>query len=179
MSDHGGTRGWLGAVGQREEGSRQDFYERLRAECATARTASFPQGVDTSALLPQEWDRKRLAVEAAYAEQRMYADIMIRATAKSLRCGEVVQAEFGSFAMGALVRADKGEQYVAFIARNIFDAAKLAVMMAALPGVDPTDWAPEPGGFADLRPRPGEIIWSALLSPDASEAILDQVPWED
>lgn len=134
-------------------------------------------GIDTDILLPQEWDRNRLKAEIAYAEYRAYEEIMIMATARSLRSGKVVTAEFSQFSMGVLVRADQGQQFVAFIARNVFDPKRLAVMMNALPGITADDWGPEPGGIADLRPGSGEIIWSAVLEPETADRILDIVPW--
>lgn len=172
-------RWWLGAVGLREAGSRTDFYADTARSASCAVTPQKKDGIDTDLLLPREWDRKRLRAEVAYAERQIYKKVMIEATARSLRSGKVIKAEFAEFSMGVVVRADRGEQFVAFIARSVFDPARLAVMMDALPGVAGTDWAPEPGGIADLQPKSGEIIWSAWLTTDAADQILDMAPESD
>lgn len=172
-------RWWLGAAGQREEGSRSDFYAGLSARLACSATADKPHGIDSDSLLPKDWDRRRLRAELAYREQSVYREVMLIATAQSLRTGKVVTADFERFSMGVVVRADRGEQYVAFIARNVFDPKRLAIMMASLPGVDPEDWQPEPGGIADLQPSSGEIIWSAILSTDAADHVLERHPWAE
>lgn len=171
-------RWWLGAAGYREEGSPQDFYEQIAARSACDRSRK-PQGVDTDPLLPQEWDRKRLMLERALMQRRVYEQVMLEAGARSLRSGKVVTASFSQYEMGVLIRADRGDQYVAFIARGVFDPKVLAVMRDSFPGIAPDDWAPEPGGAFDLEPGCGEIIYSAVLPPEVAEDILDRVPWTD
>lgn len=172
-------RWWLGAAGVREDGSRTDFYEEVARAAACPASPEKRNGVDTDKLLPQDWDRKRLRAELAFAERHVYQKVMLQATAASLRSGKVVSAEFSEFSMGVVVRADRGQQFVAFIARNVFDPKRLAVMMDSLPGVQTDEWGPEPGGIADLQPAPGEIIWSALLSPEVADRILDLVPYSE
>lgn len=172
-------RWWVGAVGSREDGSRTDFYSQLEAETSCTASPTKKDGVNTDQLLPRAWDRRRLKAEISYAEVHAYEQIMLEAAARSLRSGKIVTASFAHFSMGVVIRADSGQQFVAFIAQNVFDPKRLAVMMSALPGVAPDDWAPEPGGIADLNPRSGEIIWSAVLTTDAADQILERVPWSD
>ncbi len=172
-------RWWVGAVGSREAGSRTDFYAEVAAMSACPVSPDKKDGIDTDALLPQEWDRKRLRAETAYAERVVYERIMVLAAARSLRSGKVIEASFERFSMGVVVRADRGQQFVAFIARNVFDPKRLAAMMDSLPGISKDDWGPEPGGIADLKPASGEIIWSAILPTEVADQILEQVPWSD
>lgn len=171
-------RWWLGAVGYREDGSPRDFYEELATSSACSRSWK-PQGIDTDPLLPQEWDRKRVALERALAERRVYQQVMIEAAARSLRSGKIVTASFSRYEMGALVRADRGEQYVAFIARGVFDPRVLAVMLDSLPGISNEHWQPEPGGAFGLEPQCGEVIYSAVLPSDVADSILERVPWSE
>lgn len=94
-------RWWLGRVGMREDGSRRDFYDKIAADCACARTRAKNDGINTDHLLPAEWDRKRLVLEDAWAQRQVYKQVMLQAAAKSLRSGKVVTAEFSTFSMGA------------------------------------------------------------------------------
>lgn len=64
----------------------------------------------------------------------------------------------------------------ALIARDVYDPRHLAVMLDSFPLIENSDWAAEPGSIANLQPRTGEIIWSALLDPAVADAYLDRVP---
>lgn len=174
-----GHRWWLGAAGHREDGSKGDFYAALEADCAAAKTPAKPHGIDTDFLLPTEWDGKRVRAEDAFNARAVYEQVAVEAAARSLRTGKVVTAQFPTFAMGVLVRADRGEQFIAFIARDVYDPRQLAVMLDSFPLIDNTDWAAEPGGIANLQPRTGEIVWSAPLDPATADAYLDRVPAPD
>lgn len=172
-------RWWLGAAGWREDGSPTDFYSDVSGDARCPRTPSKPDGVDTDRLLPHDWDRRRLRAELAFSERDVYRRVMILAAARSLRTGKIITAGFDRFDMGVVVRADRGEQFVAFIARNVFDPKRLAVMLDSLPGVDHDDWQPEPGGIAGIEPAPGQIIWSAVLTPEAADHILELEPRDE
>lgn len=169
---------WLGAAGYREEGSPLDFYEQIATRSVCDRSVK-PQGVDTDALLPQPWDRKRLVLERAFTQRQVYEQVMLEAAAGSLRSGKVVTASFSQYEMGVLIRADRGEQYVAFIARGVHDPKVLAVMRDSFPGIAPDDWDPEPGGAFGLEPGCGEVIYSAVLPSEVADDILERVPWTD
>ncbi|QKE83392.1 hypothetical protein [Arthrobacter sp. NEB 688] len=172
-------RWWLGAAGWREDGSPTDFYSDVAVGAHCPRTPAKPDGVDTDRLLPHDWDRRRLRAELAFSERDVYRRVMIMAAARSLRTGKVITAGFERFDMGVVVRADRGDQFVALIARNVFDPTRLAVMLDSLPGVDHDDWQPEPGGIAGIQPGAGEVIWSAVLTPEAADQILELEPRGD
>lgn len=174
-----GHRWWLCAAGHREDGSRDDFYAALEAECSAQKSADKPNGIDTDSLLPREWDLKRLRAETALLERLTYEHVAVEAAARSLRTGKVVTAQFPAFSMGVLVRADRGEQFIAFIARDVYDPRQLAVMLDSFPRIANNDWAAEPGGIANLQPRSGEVVWSALLDPAVADEYLERVPPHD
>jgi hypothetical protein len=170
-------RWWLARVGIREDGNRRDFYEQITADSSCSRTPAKSDGVDTDHLLPTAWDRKRLALENAWAQRHVYEQVMLEAAAKSLRSGKVVVATFSTFTMGVVIRADKRNQCVAFIAENVFDPTTLAVMMDAFPGISANDWAPEPNDAFGITPKPGQIIYSTPLPTEVADEILERVPW--
>jgi hypothetical protein len=172
-------RWWLARVGTREDGSRHDFYEQVAGESACDWRTDKRDRVDTDYLMPGIWDRKRLALEEAWAQRQTYEQVMLQAAAKSLRSGKIVTAEFARFSMSVIIRADRGEQCVAFIAENVFDPTTLAVMLDAFPGIGASDWAPEPGGAFGMEPAAGQVIYSALLPTDVADQILDSVPWTE
>lgn len=173
------NRWWLGAVGRREDGSGDDFYANLVTICTSTWSPATPDRIDSRRLLPQTWDHRRLQAEQTFAQVRIFENVMVEAAARSLRCGKVATAQFSRFSMGVVIRADGPEQFVAFIAEGVYDPKVLAVMMASLPGVDPGDWAPEPGGIADLQPGLGQVVWSAPLSTEAAAHILAMTPSAD
>lgn len=172
-------RWWLGAAGTREDGSRRDFYEAIASASQCEKTPEKRDGVSTDDLLPQPWDRKRLLLERTYQQRKIYEEVMLVAAAKSLRCGKAVMADFSAYSMGVLIRADSGDQFVAFIAKNVLDVRVLAAMLDAFPGIDNDDWAPEPGGAFGLDPGPGEVVYSTVLPAAVADSILERVPWSD
>lgn len=172
-------RWWLGAVGMREDGSRRDFYEVIASASQCEKTPEKREGVSTDDLLPQVWDRKRLLLERSFQQRKIYEEVMLVAAAKSLRCGKAVMADFSAYSMGVLIRADNGDQFVAFIAKNVLDVRVLAAMLDAFPGIDNDDWGPEPGGAFGLDPGPGEVVFSAVLPAEVAASILEHVPWSD
>lgn len=125
-------RWWLGAAGLREDGSRRDFYATVAAQAQCERSPQNPDGVNTDDLLPQGWDRKRLRLERAYQQRKVFEEVLITAAARSLLTGKAVMADFSVYSMGVLIRADRGEQYVAFIAKNVLDVRVLAVMLDSI-----------------------------------------------
>lgn len=110
-------------------------------------------------------------------ERLIYEQVMVEAVARSLRSGKVITAQFSAYSMGVVIRADRGEQCVAFTAEKVVNVRVLAaVMLDAFPGISNDDWAPEPGGFCGLQPEPGQIIYSAVLPSEVADAILERVP---
>ncbi|MGC4856108.1 hypothetical protein ACLQ24_22625, partial [Micromonospora sp. DT4] len=72
-----------------------------------------------------------------------------------------------------LARATDGETYLVVGTENIADPKVFAVIINAIPGVDPGSWMPEPNGVMGLDPDPGEIIWSTILPPAVAAQLLD------
>lgn len=71
------------------------------------------------------------------------------------------------------VRAHGGEgAFLAITADGIYDPKVIAVMLSAVPGVPAHDWLAEPDGAAGIQPRPGQIIWSTLLTPQQTADLL-------
>lgn len=78
-----------------------------------------------------------------------------------------------NYSVTALARANGGETYLAVGTENIADPKIFAVIINAVPGVDPSSWMPEPSGVVGLEPEPGEIIWSTILPPGVAAQLLD------
>ncbi|MEU8083828.1 hypothetical protein AB0B57_09445 [Micromonospora sp. NPDC049101] len=161
---------WLGAGGYRREGDPGDFYESLAA------TANRDGSSDR--WLPQAWDWKRLELEHIYAWEREIRRIVRELIARSLQNGYAYQAEFQRYKVTALARAEDGETYLMIGTENIADPRVFAVIINAIPGIDPTSWMPEPEGIRGLEPEPGEIIWSTILPPEVAAQLLDTLPDE-
>ncbi len=160
---------WIGAAGHRQADSPQhDFYDSIGRECTVGRTVS------TDRLLPQSWDWKRLTAEQAVAWRREMKWLVIRLIAKSLTSGKLAVAEFRDHRIKALVRADDGnEAYLAIIAEGIPVPEIFALLLDCVPGVASTDWQPEPSPIAEMKPAPGEIIWSTLFPSEVASAVLE------
>lgn len=163
---------WIGAAGRRKQDSSTDFYTDLAAECTRAGKGT---GAASSAhLLPADIDIRRLAGELVYRSVLGIRTVVRGLIARSIRNGEVWTATLSSHTISARVQAREGEAYLAIGAEGFFDPRILAVILAAVPGVAPDDWIPEPKGVFGLEPRLGEIVYSTLIPPDAQRAILDE-----
>jgi hypothetical protein len=159
---------WLGMGGYRREGDPADFYASL------ASTADRDGSSDR--WLPQAWDWKRLELEHIYAWEHEIRRIVCELIGRSLRDGYPYQAEFEHYKVTALARARGGETYLLIGTENIADPKVFAVILNAVPGIDPGSWLPEPQGVAGLQPRSGEVIWSTILPPVAAVQLLDALP---
>jgi len=74
----------------------------------------------------------------------------------------------------ALVRAeDGGEAYLAIAAEGFIQPRMIALILSAVPGLNESDWQAEPGSVSDVKPKEGQIIWSAVISPDIQARILE------
>jgi hypothetical protein len=156
---------WLGVGGFRREGDPGDFYASLAA------TADRDGCSDR--WLPQGWDWKRLELEHIYAWEHEIRRIVCELIARSLQNGYAYQAEFEHYKVTAVARAEGGETYLLIGTENIADPRVFAVIINAVPGVDPNSWMPEPKGVAGLQPGLGEIIWSTILPPAVAAGLLD------
>ena len=157
---------WVGAAGYRREGDPADFYAALTA-------AVEREGGSSDKWLPADWDWKRLELEHASAWEKEIRRIVCELIARSLRSGYAYQAEFHNYSLTALARAADGETYLVVGTENVADPKIFAVIINAVPGVDPSSWMPEPSGVAGLEPDPGEIIWSTILPPAVAAQLLD------
>jgi hypothetical protein len=159
---------WIGAAGYRRDGDPTDFYAALEAD------ANRSGGSDK--WLPSDWDWKRLELEQAYAWEAQIRRVVRGLIARSLRDGSIYLAEFRGYSITALARVNEGETYLKVGLTRIADPKIFAVILNAVPGVDPESWMPEPGGVADLEPEPGEIIWSTILPAAVAASLLDEFP---
>lgn len=160
---------WIGAAGHRQADTPQrDFYEVIKRECTVGKTIS------SAHLLPTEWDWRRLNAEQSFVWQREMQRLVVRLIAMALTTGRLAVAEFRHHRIKALVRADNGhEAYLAIIADGIPDREIFATLLDCVPGISTDDWQPEPSPIADMKPSPGEIIWSTLFPSEVASAILE------
>lgn len=165
---------WLVAAGNRAADSPQhDFYDHLKSETHRA----GPNSCDSSALLPSEWDKKRLTAEAATNAARLVRNLTRLAATESLKNGDI--RGFAVAKCDIRVRLsvhDDGRAYVAVGAVGGIDATLMVAVLSALPSLGPDDWMPEPSEILGLQPAQGEILWSAMMQPDAQTALMT---WAD
>lgn len=162
---------WLVAAGARQEDSPQsDFYACLARETH----AGGPNNCSTNHLLPGEWDVKRLIGEAGVAAQRALRETVQQAARESLRTSAVCEFMVGEADVRVRVRYQQdGQVYIAIGATAIIDPGFYALLFSSFPRVSKDDWLPEPGGALDIEPAPGEILWSALLTPEAQRLLME------
>ncbi len=165
-----GQRWWLAAAGARANDSAQhDFYARLQAEAHSA----GPNSCSTDALLPTQWDRNRLIAEAAVKAERVLRLLVRRAAGESLINGDIRAFDVGDRNVRIrLQMLDDGRVYIAIGAIGSVDASFMTTLLAAIPGVSPDDWMPEPSTPLGFEPAPGEILWSAMIDPSTQQALL-------
>ncbi|MEV0236046.1 hypothetical protein [Nonomuraea sp. NPDC050786] len=115
------VRDWLVAAGIREDGSNDDFYTSLHRDARTARQRynaehDKPLTTDTYVghLLPNQDDHDRYLLEAG-TRLALRLNTELRALIRgSLHDGHEHAADFPTFRLGVVVRADDGhETYVA------------------------------------------------------------------
>jgi hypothetical protein len=161
---------WLVAAGERQDDSPQhDFYAGLAREAH----AGGPHTCSTDHLLPTAWDIGRLVAEAGVLAQRALQGTIRRAALESLRTSSAVGFSVGDAQVRLHIRMhDDGQVYLAVGATAIIDPGFFAAIFSSLPGVTKDDWMPEPGSALDIEPAPGEILWSALLTPEAQRLLM-------
>jgi hypothetical protein len=157
-----GSSFWLGLAGKRQGDSKQrDFYENLDD--------------DTAPFLPQDKDWKRWYAEQAVSAQLIARQMVRRCAWLSLTLGKPFCFEIGEALVWARIRMlDDGEVYVAIGAHGIVDAKTYAMLISSFPEIEPDEWGSEPNGVAELETEPGEIIYSALLSPQGQAVLLSE-----
>lgn len=145
---------WLGAAGTRTADSRTDFYAQLAA-----------YDKDSTELLPSEWDRRRLEAEAATLAVRVTRAALQEAVSRALVSGDIIVVRLGERDVRVRIRVmQDGEAYLAISFVNSMDPEFITTVLDAIPGVDASDWQPEPSSPLHLVLEPGEMIFSTLLS---------------
>lgn len=160
---------WLGAAGHRQDDSPQkDFYSQLKSQSFTGKKCS------TDFMLPTEWDCRRLEAEVALSETLALQMTIRNAARQSLTNGDIRGFSVGSADVRVRVSVlPDGQAYVAVGAVDILDPNFYALIFNSFPGLDASEWLPEPNGAAGLVPAPGEMLYSALLPPDTQARLLE------
>lgn len=168
---------WIGAAGQRSQGDADDFYSEL--QLAAERAAKGQEAAtDSSGLLPNALDAKRLELEEALAATQQIRALVQRLVARSLRTGKIWTAELEQHEVSAHVKATDGSAYLIVCAEGFFNPPIIAVILDSIPGVPRDDWLAEPGGAVGIEPQPGQIIYSTMIDTDVQQWILSQHPDE-
>ena len=168
---------WIGAASLRRDGSSTEPYDSwLR----WAQSQGSKQHPVTDEWLPTPDDWARWALEGAAAEERELATIVPQLIAMSLRGRRSYAAEVGGLSFHLEVRAtNPSEVYLGLAAVGIPHrdfAHRLAVVLDSAPGLQESDWFPEPPDSWPLRPTLGAVVWSTLLPPQVQAQLLDDYP---
>ena len=170
---------WLCAAGERKQDSSSDFYKAIEAEAVRHRSGQpGPDPVSSIHLLPQGIDYTRLRAESLLRVQLALQNGVRRLIYRSIKTGKIWQAEYERHTIKACVRAED-EAYVAVATEGFLDARLIAVILAAVPGLTQEDWQPEPGGVMGVEPAYGQIVFSAMISPETQTLILDEFDGEE
>lgn len=162
---------WLVACGSRQDDSvEHDFYAALTAECR--RRGSGSGGVDSSHLEPQAVDFRRWIAENATVAVLEMKALVLDAIRRSASDGQLWTCSFAGHAVGALVRSVDGESYLAITTEGYYDPNVVAILLSAVPGVDPDDWQAEPGDVLGIEPAEGQIIFSTMIRPEILASLI-------
>ncbi|MFF7193016.1 hypothetical protein ACFZAM_04880 [Streptomyces sp. NPDC008079] len=172
---------WLVAAGQREDGSMDDFYSALEANAKAARARyntdhrqPLPGGTYVGHLLPGRDDHDRYQLEAGTRLVRQLSSAIRELTRGSLHDGHEHAADFATFRLGILVRAEDGhETYVAVRITGSVPEDLTAVVLRHVPGCEPADWYPE-YALPSRSLLPAEQAWSTLMDPKAAAELLNE-----
>jgi hypothetical protein len=125
-------------------------------------------------LLPTEEDEKRRRIETRARELRELISTIRRLICRSLRDCHEHAADFMTFRLGIVVRADEGhETYVAVRITGSVSDDLVSVLLRHVPGCDPQSWdsvtrLPE----RDLAGP--EQAWFNLMEPVEAAKLLDE-----
>ncbi|WP_409475122.1 hypothetical protein [Streptomyces sp. HC307] len=170
---------WLVAAGQREDGSGDDFYAALEADAKAARarynsehSRPLPGKTYVGHLLPTQDDYDRYQLEAGTRLVRRLASVIKDLTRGSLHDGHEHAADFPTFRLGILVRADDGhETYAAVRITGSVPDDLAAVILRHVPGCDPKHGSPStpcPAARSSPPNRPGPPSWTPKRRPNSS-----------
>jgi hypothetical protein len=173
---------WLIAAGIREEGTPDDFYAALHTQARTAlhrynAAHDKPLTTDTYTvhLLPGEDDRDRYLLEASARLARRLNTVLMQLLAGSLRDGHEHAADFPSFRLGVVVRAEDGhETYIAVRITGSVPQGLTAMILTRVPGCDADAWFPE-YTLPERELLPAEQAWSNVMDPKAAAALIDDM----
>lgn len=172
---------WLVAAGIREEGAPDDFYAALHAQARAARQRynaehDRPLTGDTYTghLLPGQDDRDRYLLESGTRLARRLNTALRQLLAGSLRDGHEHAADFPSFRLGVVVRAEDGhETYVAVRITGSVPQGLTAMILSRVPGCEPDAWFPE-YTLPERELLPAEQAWSNIMDPKAAAGLLEE-----
>ena len=164
---------WLVAAGRRQQDTpKKDFYARLEAECV--RAGKGTGGVRSEVLLPAEIDYRRWPAERATLAVSAMRALVRKAVVKSAHDGKLWTVTIKQHVIGALVRSQDGETYLAVTAEGYYDHRLVAILLDAIPGVPKKDWGAEPGAVFGIAPAEGQVVFSAMLPPETLCTLLDE-----
>jgi hypothetical protein len=162
-----------GSRGTSQQGSERDFYASLQAEAI--RRGKGKGAPNTAHLLPQQVDRERLEAELAVRAVQAIREFVLKLVVASLHDGQRHSLELQGHRITALVYASNAtEAYLAISAEGFVRPEMIAIMLDAVPGIDRDDWQIEPDGVAGILPASGQLIWSAIIPPEAQADILQR-----
>lgn len=166
-----GAYWWLGAGGTRQDDSaHRDFYSLVSEEAHRAGKNTC----STDFLLPSAWDVRRLHAEAAVNAQLILEKLVRAAAAQSLLNSDTRTFLVGDRDVRVRIRVQEdGQAYVVIGATGSLDRQFFIALISAIPGMAADDWMPEPGGQLGLDVAPGEIVWSAMMSAEAQQELLN------
>jgi hypothetical protein len=161
---------WLVAAGNREEGSPDDFYQRLadngrrwRAEYNASNRPPVKTDTLVSRLLPDCWDKDRLLLEEQFSKVDELQGVVQQLVHDSYLSGAEENDEAGGCELAVEVEKRDLDIYVGI---RIVGSARYevtAVILKAVPGVlDDDDWQLDTR-MPRREPRPGEQVWSTFL----------------
>jgi hypothetical protein len=171
---------WLVAAGQREAGSRDDFYQALATAARTAKTrynnehtSALRTDTYTAAWLPNADDHDRYILEAGLRFRRELKATVLTLARNSLLDGREHTAEVGGAILGIQVRAEDGHE--TYVALRIVGAVReefLATVLILIPGCDRDDWGYELA-MPDRELADNEQVWSNMMAPSAAAELLN------
>ena len=144
--------------------SRQDnFYDLIDDQFADSR-------------LPNEDDFERLFAEVAYQITELLKEHIRRCAYKSLKSGRFVPFDYGERSLVTAIRTFPDSCTYISISMNVGkDYDDFIVVLNAFHGMTPDDWMPEHDLPVDiLGNTDGNLVFSAMLSPEAQTALLDE-----
>lgn len=170
LNDADAATWWLGAAGHRKDDSPQsDFYSLFEVACDSAGKSLGLGSPNSDQYLPTADDFDRITLENAYLVIPRLRRSVLAMAKESIRDGYARAATFDTWELVVLVRADGGsgaDAYIAIGGEGLTNERVFAAIFDAIPGIGPDDWMMEPSTPLALPVRSGQLVYSALLSPE-------------